>query len=84
MSIRLGSRRSLQMAASRDPNQKLTWKQKLKYRLIRSPLGGIAYFIGAYFLMLGFLDGNRGLAIAILKMSYFTQVYCKITELEQA
>jgi len=57
-----------------------TWKQRLKYRLMRSPLLGPAYFCGSFFLMGGFLDGARGLAFAILKSAYFTQVYCKIQE----
>lgn len=59
-----------------------TWKQKLKYRLMRSPLSGPVYFLGSYFLLGGFRDGSRGLAFAILKMSYFTQVYCKLKEQE--
>lgn len=58
----------------------LTWKQKLKYRLIQSPLAGPIYFCGSFFLLGGFRDGARGLAFSILKMSYFTQVYCKIRE----
>ena len=74
--------RFLQMESQRDAAKKLTLKQKLKYRLARSPLAGIIYFLGAYFLMGGFLDGKRGLAFAILKAGYFTQVYCKIQELE--
>ncbi len=57
-----------------------TWKQKLKYRLMRSPLIGPVYFLGSYIFMGGFRDGSIGLAFAILKMSYFTQVYCKINE----
>jgi len=57
-----------------------TWKQKLKYRLLNSPLVGTIYFFGSYILMGGFRDGSRGFAFAILKMSYFTQVYCKIVE----
>lgn len=57
-----------------------TWKQRLKYRLMRSPLIGPAYFFGSFFLMGGFRDGARGLAFAILKMAYFTQVFCKIQE----
>jgi hypothetical protein len=74
--------RFLQMESQRDATKKLTLKQKLKYRLARSPLAGIIYFLGAYFFMGGFLDGKRGLAFAILKAGYFTQVYCKIQELE--
>ncbi|WP_245326127.1 glycosyltransferase family 2 protein [Hymenobacter wooponensis] len=57
-----------------------TWKQQLKYRLMRSVFIGPAYFCGSFFLLGGFRDGARGLAFAILKMSYFTQVYCKIKE----
>ncbi len=57
-----------------------TWKQKLKYRLMRSVWIGPAYFFGSFFLLGGFRDGARGLAFAILKMSYFTQVYCKMRE----
>ena len=57
-----------------------TWKQRLKYWLMRTPLIGPAYFCGSFFLLGGFLDGARGWAFATLKMSYFTQVYCKIRE----
>ena len=59
-----------------------TWKQKLKYRLMRSPFIGPVYFMGSYFLLGGFRDGSRGLVFAILKMSYFTQVYCRIREIQ--
>jgi glycosyltransferase involved in cell wall biosynthesis len=57
-----------------------TWKQRLKYRMVRSVLIGPVYFFGSFFLLGGFRDGARGLAFAILKMSYFTQIYCKIRE----
>jgi glycosyltransferase involved in cell wall biosynthesis len=57
-----------------------TWKQRLKYRLMRSVWIGPAYFFGSFFLLGGFKDGARGLAFAILKMAYFTQVYTKIRE----
>ena len=59
---------------------KWTWKQRLKYRLMQSVWIGPAYFCGSFFLLGGFRDGARGLAFAILKMSYFTQIYCKIQE----
>jgi glycosyltransferase involved in cell wall biosynthesis len=61
-----------------------TWKQKLKYRLMRSLLIGPAYFCGSFFLLGGFRDGARGWAFAMLKMAYFTQVYCKIRESKQS
>lgn len=61
-----------------------TWKQRLKYKLLKSLLIGPAYFFGSYFILGGFKDGARGFAFAILKMSYFTQVYCKIKEIKRA
>lgn len=63
--------------------QSLTWKQKMKYRLMNTPVIGPVYFFGSYFLMGGFLDGSRGVSFAIFKMSYFTEVYCKIQELNK-
>ncbi|MEO6546446.1 MAG: glycosyltransferase family 2 protein [Ferruginibacter sp.] len=65
-----------------DPNisSQWTWKQRLKYRLMRSAFLGPAYFLGSFFVLGGFRDGARGWAFAVLKMSYFTQVYCKIRE----
>ena len=59
-----------------------TWKQRIKYRLMRSILIGPAYFCGSFFLLGGFRDGTRGWAFAIFKMSYFNQVYCKIREMK--
>lgn len=72
--------RYLKVSGDVKVSSKWTWKQRLKYSLIRSPLVGPAYFFGSFFLLAGFRDGARGLAFAILKMSYFTQVYCKIRE----
>jgi glycosyltransferase involved in cell wall biosynthesis len=69
-------------AISNDSLRKTwTWKQKIKYRLMRSVWIGPLFFLGSFFLMGGFKDGARGFAFAILKMSYFTQIYCKIKEL---
>jgi glycosyltransferase involved in cell wall biosynthesis len=59
---------------------KWTWKQRLKYKLMDSILIGPAYFFGSFFVLGGFRDGARGLAFALLKTAYFTQVYCKIQE----
>jgi len=61
-----------------------TWKQRAKYRLMRTPWIGPIYFLGAYLVLGGFRDGSRGLAFALLKMAYFTQIHCKIRELEAA
>ena len=60
----------------------LTWKQKLKYKLFRSPLVGTFYFLGSYVIYGGWKDGSVGFVFSILKMAYFTQIYCKIKELK--
>jgi glycosyltransferase involved in cell wall biosynthesis len=70
----LASRRSAQIHTSWTP------KQKLKYALMQTPLLGVAYFFGSFFGMGGWKDGSRGLAFALLKMSYFTQLGWKIRE----
>jgi glycosyltransferase involved in cell wall biosynthesis len=57
-----------------------TLKQKLKYRLMRSVFMVPAFFFGSYILYRGFRDGTRGFTHAVLRMSYYTQVYCKIQE----
>jgi glycosyltransferase involved in cell wall biosynthesis len=73
--------RFINMDKSANGKQKWTWKQKIKYKLMQTPLIGPIYFVGSYFLLAGFRDGGRGLAFSILKASYFTQVYCKVKEL---
>jgi len=59
-----------------------TWKQRLKYRLMRTIWLAPVFFLGSFFLMGGFRDGKRGFAFAILKMSYFAQIYSRIKEIE--
>ena len=61
-----------------------TWKQKIKYRLFTSVWIGPFFFLGSFIFLGGFRDGYRGMAFAILKMSYFNQVYCRIKELKQS
>jgi glycosyltransferase involved in cell wall biosynthesis len=63
--------------------QNFTWKQKLKYKLVQTPLIGPVYFLGSYIFMGGFLDGFRGFIFAVLKMAYFFQVYINIKEIKQ-
>jgi glycosyltransferase involved in cell wall biosynthesis len=65
-----------------DPDVRTQWtcRQKIKYSFMRTPFLGIAYFFGSFFLMGGWRDGFIGLSYAILKMSYFTQIYCKYKE----
>jgi glycosyltransferase involved in cell wall biosynthesis len=74
--------RFLYGASAQEVRARWTWKQRFKYGLMKTPFLGPIYFIGSYVLMGGFRDGYRGLTFAILKMAYFTQVYCKIRELD--
>ncbi len=76
--------RYVQSKSDPDFAAKMTGKQKIKYKILESPFSGLIYFMGAYFAMGGLFDGTRGLTFALLKMNYFTQIYCKIRELESA
>ena len=76
------AQRFLSEVSNPNISASFTWKQKIKYKLVQTPLIGIIYFCGSYFLMGGFLDGIRGFIFSILKMSYFFQVYINITELK--
>ena len=66
------------------PHVQTAWKfhQRLKYILIISPWGGLAFFLGSYFAMGGWRDGSTGFAFCLLKASYFTQIACRLRELE--
>ena len=66
------------------PHTPVNWKlhQRLKYRLITSPWGGLAFFFGSFFLMGGWRDGSTGFAFCLLKAGYFTQIACRLRELE--
>jgi glycosyltransferase involved in cell wall biosynthesis len=57
-----------------------TIQQHIKYRLMSSILIIPLFFCGSYFLYGGFRDGIRGFAHAILRMSYYMQIYCRIRE----
>lgn len=72
------------LKAKNDATVRDAWtlKQKLKYYFIETPLIGPFFFIGSFIFMGGFLNGYRGLAFAITKMGYFTQIYCRIKELK--
>jgi glycosyltransferase involved in cell wall biosynthesis len=74
--------RYIESMKNKEFKNTLTWKQRIKYKLMKSVLIGPLYFLGSYILMGGFRDGKRGLAFSIFKMSYFTEVYCKIKEME--
>lgn len=68
-----------------DPEATARWKphQRLKYRLLTSPWGGLAFFLGSFFAMGGWRDGNIGFAFCLLKASYFVQIACRLRELEE-
>ena len=65
-------------------NLAVIWKphQRLKYRLLISPWGGLAFFLGSFLLMGGWRDGSIGFAFCLLKAGYFTQIACRLRELE--
>ena len=66
------------------PGAGTSWKphQRLKYRLISSPWGGLAFFLGSFLLMGGWRDGSVGFAFCLLKAGYFVQIACRLRELE--
>ena len=65
-------------------NASLKPHQRLKYQLIKSPWGGLAFFIGSFLLMGGWRDGSTGFAFCLLKAGYFTQVSCRLRELQNS
>jgi glycosyltransferase involved in cell wall biosynthesis len=76
--------RFLKAATIAQADQNWTLTQKLKYRLMNSIFIIPAFFFGSYFLYRGFRDGARGFAHAILRMSYYTQIYCRIQEIKSS
>ena len=69
-----------------EPHTAASWKchQRLKYRIITSPWGGLAFFLGSFFAMGGWRDGSIGFSFCLLKAGYFVQIACRLKELEQA
>lgn len=57
--------------------------QRLKYRFVHTPLGGLLFFFVSFFLMGGWRDGSAGFAFAMLKSAYFVQISCRYRELKQ-
>jgi len=62
-------------------HSQLTFRQKIKYRLLMWSFFPILYFIFAYVVKGGFLDGKVGFFYAVTKIFYFYQIQAKITEL---
>ena len=75
--------RYLWLTGHRESWKDLTLRQRIKYSLANSVFLGPLYFIGAYILRGGFLDGRAGLLFTLLKTSYFWQVRAKILEFGQ-
>jgi glycosyltransferase involved in cell wall biosynthesis len=61
----------------------LTMRQRLKYRLLATPIFPLIYLGLQYVARLGFLDGANGLRFALLKAGYFSEVGAKIAEQRQ-
>jgi len=70
------------LALTNDPVAwgRLTPRQKLKYRNMRSWWYAPAYFMLTYFWKRGFLDGGPGFVHAMFKFSYFFEIRAKILE----
>lgn len=68
-----------------NPHLKSKWTffQKIKYSILGKSYVGIIYFFGSFILMRGFLDGKTGLLFSLMKLSYYTQIHCKIKELNE-
>ncbi len=65
-----------------NKNKNLSINQKVKYNLVNTGLLPLFYFLGAYFLNFGFLDGKEGLYLAKFKAHYFFQIQVKIRALK--
>jgi glycosyltransferase involved in cell wall biosynthesis len=74
------ARRYLQLKEGN--NGQLSLNQKIKYGLLNTGLLPVVYFVGAYFLKLGFLDGKEGFYLARFKSHYFFQIQTKIHSLK--
>lgn len=68
--------RYLQLKQSK--NSYLSLNQKIKYGLLHTGLLPVIYFVGAYFLKFGFLDGKEGFYLARFKAHYFFQIQTKV------
>ncbi|AXB58507.1 glycosyltransferase family 2 protein [Flavobacterium fluviale] len=74
------AQRYLQLKDSK--NEHLSFNQKIKYGLLNTGLLPAVYFMGAYFLKLGFLDGKEGFYLARFKSHYFFQIQTKVDSIK--
>lgn len=61
----------------------LSFRQKVKYRLLNTWFLGFFYFVYLYIFKLGFLDGKEGFMLASLKKQYFFNIKLKLEELKK-
>ena len=76
------AQRYLQLKQSKTTH--LSLNQKIKYGLLHTGLLPALYFVGTYFLKLGFLDGREGYYLACFKSHYFFQIQTKIYSLKKS
>lgn len=69
------------MALKSNNVNNLTFRQKVKYKLITSGFLPTIYFMYSYIIRLGFLDGKPGYYLAKYKAHYFFQIQTKVREL---
>lgn len=70
------------MQLNETASNSLTFRQKLKYKLVGLGILPSTYFLGAFIMKLGFLDGRAGYYLAKYKSNYFFQIQTKIKELQ--
>jgi glycosyltransferase involved in cell wall biosynthesis len=76
------ARRYVTLVNDSEGWDRLTPRQRLKYRNLRRWWYAPAYFIVTYFCKLGFLDAGPGLHYATLKFIYLFETRAKILEVE--
>ena len=69
---------------SSESKKRLSFRQKVKYSLVRKRWFPYFYFIYSYFLCGGGFDGRVGYDIALCKFFYFNQIRLYIIEYESA
>lgn len=77
------AKRFVKMIAEKKEKRAFSNAQKIKYSILKTPYSGAIFFMGSYFLMLGFIDGLSGLKYASLKAFYFNNVFTEIKKLSQ-
>ncbi len=78
------ARRATRLAGDRAALDRLTGRQRAKYRHLTSPSLASAYFLASYLLKGGWLDGAAGFGFAFLKWLYFSEIRLKILEARRA